>query len=1192
MNTFPMKTTVASSIITTFLVLLSNGAAFAEGFTDADVLFYGKVSQVGGAQAVLLQEGKLEMTFVNQKDSTNAVTLSTLLRPTGVDESKPYSYSLRVPLKYLPDARQKASYLAIGDQHADFRLKNITIDGRSAVLPDGSRDLYTLNFASSATEHRLDLLVGGDETDSDGDLLPDWWERLYGLNLNNASDAANDIDGDGWSNLQEYQRGGDPTLSNRAPQMETTEILVPELGVAGIYLQFLDSDTPYAGIELEVTLSSNESRGFELRMDGVVTPAGEPRRFLLSDLQAGRLTLAHTDRKTNGFILPIRWDAGGDVASGQIEVRVTGAAAVDGSETTLWLDGMNFAVSGKPVGYWADRSGNNRSATQPVAEYRPVARNHSVDFAGSQNAHLFFEEDALSSVDQTILAAYRVAPSSDSPQTLLSTNRGFLQLSSTTQAISYPGAPVFQMDGTAVRGYENSSGASVTSIFRREAEEQQNILGLSFNGETIAATSIDPVVPTLGARRPTSPSGVNPVTEAFEGQLHELLIFPTALPEQKLRDVHDYLESKWGGAIIWDLSTELKDVTLTAAGYHRHIIRGGHGNDKLGGGSHNDILSGGPGSDVLTGGGGADQFVFGEIDTGRDSITDFNVEKDIIDLSALFWGRHGDARQFISVRQVLRASATETGMDSILKLQRPDGSEQEIVLQDTVVTAIQLIQLVTEDRLRMGGLSIPMSVQLALHSGSPVAHLRESLDQPITLDVTRSGEGSVAALDVQMGFLKDAFGIDFVTGGASENAGHRAVVSFARGETRKTLTFRPIPDLQSEGLETLELAVLPHYKYSVSGGAVQQMVVDSPMVWLETVQANAVAADAQPAVVRFHRAGAVSQSMEIDFDLSGTAEEGFHIDEVPRRITIPAGLASIDVRIVARSEGLADGPRTVLLQIDPSDRYQLGNPQEAVIYAAETSAAVNITGFDRWLRTATNGEFNGLADLTRQDQATSSRYLSSYATGNGSLSALKDWQLEFRLVDHRPEILVPGVVNTGDIRWAVEESQTLGTWVDASNVFEQAIVARGLKLSGERLITDVPNKFYRVAPTLDPGMLASDRIADLTGATEFGLAGNVRWNADQTTGDLVSAASGVPVVSRIIAEVDGPLDVSFEMEIVGGNSDGSDSFAFYIDGIPQEKTNGTAIRVEHALNSSTTRLLMWEFRSGGAGQAVIRDRSL
>lgn len=47
--------------------------------------------------------------------------------------------------------------------------------------------------------------------DSDGDGMPDSWERAHGLNPLDPADAALDTDGDGLTNLQEYQAGTDPT---------------------------------------------------------------------------------------------------------------------------------------------------------------------------------------------------------------------------------------------------------------------------------------------------------------------------------------------------------------------------------------------------------------------------------------------------------------------------------------------------------------------------------------------------------------------------------------------------------------------------------------------------------------------------------------------------------------------------------------------------------------------------------------------------------------------------------------------------------------------------------------------------------------------------------------------------------------------------------------------------------------------
>ena len=46
--------------------------------------------------------------------------------------------------------------------------------------------------------------------DSDGDGMPDDWERKFGFNPQDPADAALDSDGDGFSNLQEFQDGTDP----------------------------------------------------------------------------------------------------------------------------------------------------------------------------------------------------------------------------------------------------------------------------------------------------------------------------------------------------------------------------------------------------------------------------------------------------------------------------------------------------------------------------------------------------------------------------------------------------------------------------------------------------------------------------------------------------------------------------------------------------------------------------------------------------------------------------------------------------------------------------------------------------------------------------------------------------------------------------------------------------------------------
>lgn len=55
--------------------------------------------------------------------------------------------------------------------------------------------------------------------DSDGDGLPDVWERERGFNPQDADDAARDFDGDGFSNLEEYVAKTDPRDAESHPDL-------------------------------------------------------------------------------------------------------------------------------------------------------------------------------------------------------------------------------------------------------------------------------------------------------------------------------------------------------------------------------------------------------------------------------------------------------------------------------------------------------------------------------------------------------------------------------------------------------------------------------------------------------------------------------------------------------------------------------------------------------------------------------------------------------------------------------------------------------------------------------------------------------------------------------------------------------------------------------------------------------------
>lgn len=74
-------------------------------------------------------------------------------------------------------------------------------------------------------------------TDADGDGLPDVWEKRYGLNPEDAADANLDMDGDEFTNLEEFVAKTDPT--DRASHPDYINSVRLELPLKETYMPFI-----------------------------------------------------------------------------------------------------------------------------------------------------------------------------------------------------------------------------------------------------------------------------------------------------------------------------------------------------------------------------------------------------------------------------------------------------------------------------------------------------------------------------------------------------------------------------------------------------------------------------------------------------------------------------------------------------------------------------------------------------------------------------------------------------------------------------------------------------------------------------------------------------------------------------------------------------------------------------------------
>ncbi|MGN0833838.1 MAG: Amuc_1099 family pilus-like system protein [Kiritimatiellia bacterium] len=128
-------------------------------------------------------------------------------------------------------ARAKSRANAVVTKAADFFASGKRLRCRNAVCGratpekfDGERNLICAFCGFTQEVAKAETVL-----DADGDGIPDAWERKYGLNPHDASDATADKDGDGFTNLEEFEAKTDPTDPNDHPDPLDWLTLTPPL---------------------------------------------------------------------------------------------------------------------------------------------------------------------------------------------------------------------------------------------------------------------------------------------------------------------------------------------------------------------------------------------------------------------------------------------------------------------------------------------------------------------------------------------------------------------------------------------------------------------------------------------------------------------------------------------------------------------------------------------------------------------------------------------------------------------------------------------------------------------------------------------------------------------------------------------------------------------------------------------------
>lgn len=333
--------TILFSCLTVFTSIAFASELGSTVVPEPSTVIYGKVLHRANGHEHQLTEGTLTWTLRDQ--GGQQFTYTTELE----DIQGTYSYRLPIPHQaFTSGLTVDPEVVPLTPGETRYEFVSITINGSPVEVISGDADFLNLLQSSRAATYRIDLRTGQALEDTDGDGMPDWWEKEHGLDWQ-VPDAHLDGNGDGWTNLQAYLNGADPNRDNRIPTLLTKELAAYASSENGVWLRAIDSNTAPSGLLFTLTHLPAGGGLFFDNGTNTLTPLNAGSTFTQQNILDGKVLFVQEDPAiaqttlsvslTDGTSAPQTFDVSLDVFSpGTEEPTVAQAPAWWRQENTIF----------------------------------------------------------------------------------------------------------------------------------------------------------------------------------------------------------------------------------------------------------------------------------------------------------------------------------------------------------------------------------------------------------------------------------------------------------------------------------------------------------------------------------------------------------------------------------------------------------------------------------------------------------------------------------------------------------------------------------------------------------------------------------------------------------------------------------------------------------------------------------------